>query len=196
MKRNFAILWAAVILFCFAGYANAASVNFEGRPSQLDAGKSSGYFIWQDKEGLHIRARAAEDQHTFSGEIRTDGAFEGVFGKMNGKDDYVKVDNDRDKIRFQFTTLTEETGIDLYVNRGTYVKFNLSLDGDPMNPGNIFIGSENWHPESYKFTIMHDEDKRTGNDDQTVIIIDGGFWWHWGPPHGPGPGPGPRWHRW
>jgi len=202
MKRTVRFMLVLLALVCFSGYAFAAySLKLDGRPDEFKPGKSLGYFMWQDKDGLHLRTTTSGTEHVFSGVIRTNGRFEDVFGKMTGKDDYSRVNRGRDEITFTFTTVGGEAGIDLAINGGTYVKFDLSMDGDNADPATIFIGRDGWHPGDYKFTLRHDDDQERDNDDRTIVIVDEGFWWGWNSPHihrHPGPGrepDGPRHDR-
>lgn len=193
MKNTARMMVIVFILICFSGYALAAQSKLDGQPTMFNLGESTGYFMWQDKEGLHLRT-TSEAKHVFSGVIRTNGKFEDVFGKMAETDDYVHVNRGRDEISFKFTTAGGEAGFDLSLNGGTYIKFDLSMDGEGIDPSNVFIGRDGWHPADYKFTLRNDSDKNSDRNDRTVIIVDGGFWWGWTSPHPhrhlhPGPGP-------
>ena len=214
MKRIMAPILVLLTILGFASYAFAASSStLDGRPTAFNPGGSTGYFIWQDKEGFHLRTTTPGVKHVFSGTINTDGVFVDTFGKSAGIDDSFQVSGDRDKITFQFTNAGDTSGIDLHVKDGTYVTFNLSMDGDRIDLGNIFVGEDGWHPGSNKFTLRHDRDLAK-YDDRTVIIVGGPYWWsypgYWGPGYngywGPGyngywgPGWGPGYyghgHRW
>lgn len=196
MNRKIGLVLILLTLFCVNSYAFASySPKIEGKPIVFNPGNSLGYFMWQDKDGFHLRTTTLGTEHVFSGTIHTNGRFENVFGKTSGAADYSHVNEDWDKITFKFTNLGGESGIDLFLKGGTYVTFDLFMDDDHINPENIFIGSDGWHPGSFKFTLKHDGDN---DKDNTIFIIDKGFWWGWGPPHGywrHGPG-GPKDGRW
>lgn len=185
------MILALLIVLCFASYAFAAQLpRLDGKPAAFKPGNSQGYFIWQDKEGLHVRTTTSERNHVFSGTIRTDGLFEDVFGK---NDDYFYVSDKRNKITFQFTDVGGSSGIDLYLKDGTYVTFVLSVDGDESNTNDIFIGEDGWHPASYKFTIRRDEDVDQHSDERTVVIVGRpGIDWELGA----GPWPHLHWPGW
>lgn len=194
MKYVARMMVIAFVLICLSGYALAAqSPKLDGQPTMFNPGKSTGYFMWQDNEGLHLRT-TSETKHVFSGVIRTNGRFENVFGKMTETDDYARVNRNRNEISFTFTTAGGEAGVDLALNGGTYIKFDLAMDGEGADPVSIFIGRDGWHPGDYKFTLRNDGDKNSDNNDRTIIIVDGGFWWGWTFPHHPyrHPGPGPK----
>lgn len=202
--RGIAVLLLALLtVFCFTGYAAAYSPKLDGRPDGLEPGRNTGYFIWQDKNGLHVRTTTDGSRHVFSGTIRTDGEFRDTFGKSKGGDDAFRVSGDRDKITFRFTNLGDMAGIDVFIEGGTYVTFNLSMDGDEADPAAIFVGGDGWHPGDHKFTFRQEGDRERYSHDRTVIIIGPSFWWrhhgyywdyHWGY-WGPGPWHRP-WHHW
>jgi len=176
-KWRFLVLTLLVTLF-FTSYAFAAySSNFDERPAALESGKSTGYFLWQDKDGLHLRTISTGAAHGFSGTVRTDGRFEDIFEKYKGNnEDYFDVSKSQNKIAYNFTTSEEEEGIDFKLSYGSYVKFSLALDGEPIATEKIFIGKDGWHPARNEFTIRHDEDYTKYIDWGTVYIIGGGFW--------------------
>lgn len=182
MKKVTVFTLVLLTILCFASYASADySPRFDGRPDAFDPGNSLGYFIWQDQDGLHLRTSTAGKIHVFSGTIRTDGEFEDTFSKSADPDDSFRVSDDRDMITFQFTNMGDTSGIDLHVCDGTYVTFNLSMDGDEIDPADIYVGETGWHPGDSKFTIMHDDDPDYHySDNRTVIVIGGPCWW-WGP---------------
>lgn len=195
MKSIMKLVLSVLMLICFSGSAFAAySLKLDGQPDELVPGESLGYFMWQDKDGLHLRTTAPGTVHTFSGVIRTNGRFGDITGKLTGPDDYFRINQDRSEITFTITTEKGEPGLDLSLNGGTYVKFDLSIDGAPADPQAIYIGRQGWHPSSHSFTLSHAGNKETDSHDRTIIIVDGGFWWGWSFPHSnrhPAPGPYP-----
>lgn len=168
--------------------ASSYTARLDGRPAAFEQGGRTGYYIWQDGEGLHLRTAAPGIKHVFSGTIRTDGTFEDTYGKSAGADDAFRINGDRDRITFQFTNIGDSAGIDLHVQEGTYVTFDLSMDGYEVDPAAIFIGEDGWHPGDHKFTLRHDGAPEKYIADRTVIIVGGPPWWHFSAYWGP------RWH--
>lgn len=179
MKKWRLLVFALLVALCANSYAVASySPNTEERPITFEPGKIIGYFLWQDKDGLHLRITSAGIPHTFSGTIRTDGRFENVLGKyQGGNEDYFEVSKSQNKITYNFTTAQDEKGLDFQLSYGSYVKFNLSLDGQSIAPERIFIGKDGWHPARYDFTLRQDGEYLKYADGEKVIIIGGGFWW-------------------
>jgi len=196
MKKWRFLFITVLVMLCFTSYAFASDLaRFDGRPTAFDSG-SMGYFLWQDKDGMHLRITSTEISHVFSGTVRTDGNFENVFGKsQGGNDNYFHVNKNHDEITYNFTTIKDAEGIDFHINDGTYVNFKLSIDGKNINPGEIFIGKDGWHPVSNEITLQYGEYHKRDRDDRSIIIIDGGFFWHdWHDWHERGQGRGPAPH--
>ncbi|AJQ28018.1 hypothetical protein [Pelosinus fermentans] len=185
MKRWRLLVLAFLAAFCLNSYVFASySPNLEERPIAFDPGKSMGYFLWQDKEGLHLRITSTGIPHTFSGTVRTDGRFENVLGKyQGGNEDYFEVNKSQNKIIYNFTTAKDEEGLDFQLSYGSYVKFSLSLDGESIDSEQIFIGKDGWHPARYEFTLRQDGEHLKYADGEKVVIIGGGFWWPRGDGH-------------
>lgn len=198
MKKIIAVILG--LLFCFGSYAFAAdsdSSRLDGKPAAFNPGHVNGYFIWQDKDGLHLRTTTPGEKHEFTGTIHTDGAFKNVFESSKETNNSFSLDKDHNTIDFKFATTGGSDGIDLNVHRATYIKFSLSMDNVNVDPANIYIGSKGWHPDNYKFTISQDDTLMEMGDTSTVIVIaDSPFWGWWNFPDGPyGPGPY-RHHHW
>ncbi len=191
MKRMTVFVLVLLAVLGFTGYAAAYSPNLEDRPEAFDPGRSTGFFIWQDRDGLHLRTSTDGSRHVFSGTIRTDGVFRDTFGKSKGGDDFFRVSGDRSKVTFQFTNLGDTAAIDMFIDGGSYVAFNLSLDGAESDPAAIFIGREGWHPGDYKFTLQQETEQVRYVPSRTVIIVGHNYWWHRGH-HGYYRG---HWHR-
>jgi hypothetical protein len=195
--RKILLVLALLMIVCFTNYAFAAdwSSRLDGKPREFDPGHSKGYYIWEDKDGIHLRVTTPGRKHVFGGTITTNGNFEDVWGKSSGERDHFRVSEDRDKITYKFIVEEGSAGIDFSVSKGSYVKFNLLLDDDDVNPDYIFMGRDGWHPGSHKFELRRndDPDKYDRDDkDRTVIIIGRPYWWHY-PDHYPRH---PHYRRW
>lgn len=200
MKNTARLMLMVFVLICFSGPALAAhSPNLDGPPAAFIAGETTGYFMWQDKEGLHLRTTTSGANHVFTGVIRTNGKFGDILGKTVGTDDYVRIDRSRSEINFRFNIAGGDAGIDLSVKGGTCITFALSMDGEGVDPANIVIGRDGWQPADSKFTLRNDSDKACDHDDRAVLIIESGFWWEWAWPqphrHSTRPMANPGWAK-
>jgi hypothetical protein len=171
MKKFAAFLVLAFTLVALSTSAFAWGPKIDEKPDTLRPGHSQGYFIWRDQTGFHLWTTTRGQRHVFTGTITTDGdrfevrsqglengndrPFGNLFNKnRRNRQDSVKVDNDRDTIRFRFENDGSDLdGINFRVAGGSKVKFDLYLDGRRIDPNEIFIGEEGWHPGRSAFTM-------------------------------------------
>ena len=171
MKKITAFLVLAFTLVALSTSAFAWGPKIDEKPDGFQPGKTRGYFIWRDQNGFHLWTTTRGQRHIFTGTITTDGDRFEVrpqslengnnrhFGHLfinnrHDKQDSVKVDHDRDTIRFRFDNAGSDLdGINFRVAGGSKVKFDLYMDGKRIDPSEIFIGEEGWHPGRSAFTM-------------------------------------------
>lgn len=145
-----------VVLTCFlvtlSGTAFAWSDRSEGRPYQSFFAPPS-LAIWHDRnDEFHVKSTNLRGQHIFSGVIKTDGRFYGIDEKNLENGDFIKLDRDRNSIRFRLTG----RGFDEFsfkVKKGDTLKFDLKRDGRDMPHKQILIGKDGRHPRDNRFTL-------------------------------------------
>ncbi|KYZ74831.1 hypothetical protein AXX12_16555 [Anaerosporomusa subterranea] len=145
-----------VVLTCFlvtfSGTAFAWSDRSEDRPYLAHFGAPS-LSIWHDRnDEFHVKSTNLRGQHIFTGVIQTDGRFYDIDEKNMENGDFVRLDRDRNSIRFRLTG----RGFDEFnfkVRRGDTLKFDLNKDGRDMPRKQIFIGKDGWHPGDNRFTL-------------------------------------------
>ncbi|SEI85585.1 hypothetical protein SAMN05660742_101243 [Propionispira arboris] len=199
MKKTIVLILG--LLFCFGNYvfaANSDSSRLDGKPASFNPGHITGYFIWQDKDGLHLRTTTSNEKHEFTGTIHTDGVFKDIFESSKGTNNTFNLNKDHNTIDFKFITTGGSDAIDLNLHRATYIKFSLSMDSVNIEPTNVYIGKKGWHPDNYKFTISEDDNLMEMGDTDTVIVLgDSPFFGWWNFPEGSyGPGPYRHGHHW
>lgn len=148
-----------VLFTCFlvtvSGNAFAWTDRVEGRPEQSlkQMIYNPSLSVWHDgKNEFHLKSTSMRGHHVFTGVIRTDGRFYDIEQRQLENGDFIKVDRQRDTIRFRLTG----RGIDeisFNVKNGDYVKFDLYKDGEEMPRKDIFIGRNGWHPRDNRFTL-------------------------------------------
>lgn len=153
MKKLFSVLVASLLVLVFCGSAFAWAPRVEGKPDAFEQGKSRGYFIWHDDNGLHMWTTTRGQQHRFSGVIRTDGRIVDVQGKRLEGGDRFGVGPERHELKFDFETAGGDDGVNFRIEGGDRVNFELFIDGHRINPGEIHIGDRGWHPERSEFTL-------------------------------------------
>jgi hypothetical protein len=154
MKKGIlaSIFW--LFLFILSSTAFAWSPQLEGKPEAFHRGEVSGYFIWYDDNGMHLRTATRGQVHNFSGTIRTDGRFIDVQGIRLEAADAYKIGPDKHEIKFTLDTGTLMDGFDFKVEGGEKVVFELLIDGHPVPADEIHGGSGNWHPNNNVFEIL------------------------------------------
>ena len=171
MKKITTIFVLAFTLLAMSVTAFAWGPRMDVKPAAYKAGQNQGYFIWSDNNGFHLWTTTRGQKHVFSGTITTDGnrfdikaqgledrktshPFLAQLGKDRVGKDRVQIDNDRDTIRFRFESSGKDSdGMTFKVVGGSRVKFDLYIDGKRINPSDIYIGGEGWHPGSSTFTM-------------------------------------------
>ena len=155
MKKSVLLLLVLLGALCVSVSAFAWPGYVQGRPSSIDLGDSKGYYIWHDDEGYyHLWASTKNREHQFSGKIITNGHFEDVQGKRLDSSDWYEVKQRSHEIKFDFNTGSHgEDGLKFRVARGEDVRFDLFIDGHPVNTQDIRVGQNDWHPDSHNFAI-------------------------------------------
>lgn len=152
MKKLSCLLVLTCFLVTFSGTAFAWSDRSEGQPYLAHFGTPS-LSIWHDRsDEFHVKSTTLRSQHIFTGVIQTDGRFYDIDEKNMENGDFIKVDRDRNTIRFRLTG----RGFDEFnfkVRRGDTLKFDLNEDGRDMPSKQIFIGKKGWHPRDNRFTL-------------------------------------------
>lgn len=153
MKKLTGFLVLACFLVSLSGTAFAWSDRSEGRPNPGHAIGAPSISIWHDhKDEFHVKSTNLRGQHVFTGVIQTNGRFYDINEKQMENGDFVKVDRDRNAIRFRLTGRGFDE-FDFKVSKGDNLKFDLNIDGRDMPTKQIFIGKNGWHPRDNKFTL-------------------------------------------
>jgi len=149
MKKLSCLALLTCFLVTLSGTAFAWSDRSEGRPEQRPPSLS----VWHDRnDEFHVKSATFRRQHVFSGVIKTDGHFYDIDEKDLEYGDYVRVDHDRNTIRFHFTGRGIDE-INFKVRGGDTLTFDLNKDGRDMERNEIFIGQNGWHPRDNRFTL-------------------------------------------
>lgn len=152
MKKISCFIVLACFLLTLSGTAFAWSDRSEGAPP-LHPFAPPSLSVWHDRnDTFHVKAADLKGRHVFSGVIQTDGRFFDVNEKQLENGDFVRVDRDRNAIRFRFTGRGFDE-ISFKVRRGDTLKFNLLKDGYGMSAKEIFIGRSGWHPKDNRFIL-------------------------------------------
>lgn len=155
MKKNFVLVFVVLMLFAFSGSVFAWPPGVEGHSGNIQekGQRAKGYYIWHDEKGLHLRTVAHGMQHEFRGVIRTDGEFMQIRGARLERDDFFRMNHRRDRITFKFETNDGKDGLDVRIDEGSYVHFELYIDGHRIDPREVYLGDRGRHPRHWEFTL-------------------------------------------
>jgi hypothetical protein len=128
---------------------------WEGRPA-FTAGEATGYFLWQDAGGWHIRWTTKARKHLFSGTVTCDGNFVHFKAVSRDKTDYIKQVSSQ-ILRFDAKAKGGADGIDFRLSPSTtVVEFDLRMDGATAPLESIRIGRGKHRPESMPIRILRE----------------------------------------
>lgn len=147
------ILLSAAFLQLTTASAFAWHLPVDGTPDNYKMGVTRGYAIWQDQEGVHLVVTTKGRPHTFTGSIHTDGRIYDVDGDYLEKDDKLKISRDRERLNFKLSTAGATDRIDFKVHNGHRMKFDLYIDGQPIDAHEIYIGNDGFHPRDNTFVL-------------------------------------------
>jgi hypothetical protein len=147
-----AFLGAVLSATMVANVALAWDGSTEGQPDQLDAG-ATGYFIWHNDNGWHLRAHNNPSGATYSGHIHSDGIFRNVELVRAESTEHLSVGDGGHTINFRFRTFDHIDGLNFSVDGGSNLRFDLETDGHQTLLRHIFLGSSGRHPLSNPFTL-------------------------------------------
>ena len=148
-RLRLAAIFALVTAFALVGTALAWPDLIEGRPYNLEAGGTAGYYLWQRDEGfvLAMTGPAHQPGHIFTGVLETDGRFSEIrLLRAERPDGYAVRENDQ-RIRFHFRTHADLDGLGFDVVGGTHLTSTLLIDGERAPVRRIFMGQRAINPQ-------------------------------------------------
>jgi hypothetical protein len=129
----------------------AFALDPKGRPKGMGPNAASGYYIWQDDKGWHLRAISGSQQRKFDGEITCDGgSINDVKQYRDESANWFKVDGN--KIKINLNTDKNIDGFDFQVNGGS-LTFDLRVD-DRAESSTIRVGANSENPSGVPFTVQ------------------------------------------
>jgi len=127
----------------------ALALDPRGRPKGMGPNAPSGYYIWQDERGWHLRTTTGNEKHKFSGEIISEGgSISAVKQYREEAGSWFKQQGNR--ITIDLTTDKNIDGIDFQSTGG--LTFKLSID-DLEEPSAIRIGANGDNPSGIPFNL-------------------------------------------
>src|SRR5262249_44820158 len=113
----------------------------------------TGYYIWHDDSGIHVRTHGPHEQHDFVMRLRTDGTFTDVSTVRLESRDQVQVLDGGHVLEYHVHTYDGVDGVDFHIVDGSKLHFHLELDQHLISTDRIYLGSMQIHPATNPFTI-------------------------------------------
>src|SRR5438552_5208651 len=152
LRRSFvATLGAIALIAAFATSAFAWPAYVNGAPD-IDANSMTGYYIWHNADGWHLRTHGPENEHDFTARLRTDGTFTDVDPVALENGDVVMEDGDK-VLTIHFHTFGATDGVNFKIDGGEHLNFNLKVDGKRIDTDDIFLGAIGRHPRHNPFMV-------------------------------------------
>ncbi|MFN8632727.1 MAG: hypothetical protein U0893_02655 [Chloroflexota bacterium] len=145
---------ALMLVGVTAGSAFAWPDRLDGRPEQFEVGGDSAYYIWTDNgNDFHLATTGPGPHRSFVAIVRTDGEIEDVDqARLEDGDRYELLDGGQ-RMVVHFETFGNVDTINWHIRDGSFVHFNLQVDGHPIRPVNVYLGHEGYHPPAPVFRI-------------------------------------------
>lgn len=154
MKKKIMSIFIVMAMFLSISTVFAAwSPDMTGSPAISN--HSHGYFIWRDNSGIHVKM-ISEENASFSGSIQTDGQFRDVSTRNIEDNGNVQVEN-HNNLKFKAKRVTNAE-MDFNIVDSDSITFELFIDGKKVNPKNIYLGKEEWHPTDNSFSVYRDRE--------------------------------------
>jgi hypothetical protein len=153
-KSAFAALVAVVALLAvMIPVASAAPLtDTNGSPNVTDD-SPTGYFIFHDENGFHLRTHGPKAEHDFRAVLTTKGTFDGVDLIRLEPDDQVQLEDGGHRMVIHFHTFDGIDGVNFVVKGGDKLHLKLELDGQDAPTNQIYLGPQGRHPKHNPFSI-------------------------------------------
>lgn len=157
LRSRASILGAVVSAGALLAVSVPAAFAWEGPitegPPALTEDSPTGYFVWHNTDGFHLRTHGPAAEHKFVARLHTDGKFTDVDAVKLEKDDKLKIKDDGHTLVLRFHTYDGFDGVNFHIDGGHKLRLNLKLDGKEAPLSSIYLGEDGAHPKSDPFTI-------------------------------------------
>jgi hypothetical protein len=140
----------------------------QGRPTAMNNVNVLGYFIWQEGDRWFLKTITQGSLRQFTGTVRTGGTFADVTRVSLEDNDLVRVNDANNEINFNLKTEGDEDGISFRLNNSQDATFALYMDGQVINPSNIYLGSQNIRPTANPFSLSSRDGQYTINNNRDL----------------------------
>ncbi|MBX7111675.1 MAG: hypothetical protein K1X87_07490 [Dehalococcoidia bacterium] len=126
----------------------------DGRPAQLQAGGTEGWYIWNDGDGFHLAStKPVPAGKTFTAVLMTDGKFTDVSRIRLEGADLVHTKLKGHQLIVAFRTHDGIDGVNFHVDGGQRLRFTLREGKHRIAANEIYVGAGGAHPEHNPFVL-------------------------------------------
>jgi hypothetical protein len=155
MRNKLAVAFAAVSALLLASVPAAFAWTgpvTDGAPD-IDKDSPTGYYIWHNDDGFHLRTHGPNERHDFVAHLRTDGTFEDVDAIKLEDRDRVEVLDGGHELLIEFHTYDFTDGVNFHINGGERLRLSLALDDRLISTDHIYLGKDGDHPDHNPFVL-------------------------------------------
>jgi hypothetical protein len=124
-----------------------------GAPA-LEEGKAEGYYIWVDKEGVHLRWTADTEPRLYTGRIDTDRPIKEIKRVRENVGGWARTHGNRIVLFSSTVRAKVIDGIDLVIPGAQKVQILMDIDGKPPTVEQVFLGEKEAHPKGIPLRLL------------------------------------------
>ena len=151
--RMFIVLGIVLGLPLLAGSRTymVTAANVRGEPT-LEANQTSGYYLWCDRQGLHLRWTTDGTPLLFTGRIDLDKPVREVKRVRQEAGGWARSHGKR-VVMFSATSRGDIDGVDVVVPAARRARIELQIDGKDASAEQIFLGARGLHPDGVPLKV-------------------------------------------
>jgi len=143
----------ATVVLASASSAFAWQGPVDGGAPDLNHDSPTGYYLWHDDNGLHLRTHGPNARHDFDARLRTDGTFQDVDVVRAESRDGVQVVDGGHELVIHFQTFDATDGVNFHIDGGERLRLALRLDDHLIGTDHVFLGPNGDHPDDNPFVL-------------------------------------------
>ncbi len=125
----------------------------QGRPATLEPGAARGLYLWHDDHGWHAFVTHPGDHPVlFKATVQSSGRIYGV-ERVSERGDDVTVNPSRTAVRLRAVNFGHLDGMAFRTACAQRITVSGTINGRPIQAGEVFLGADGSHPTSVPFVI-------------------------------------------
>jgi hypothetical protein len=121
---------------------------------EIEPNKVVGFYLWADKDGLHLRWTTDGTAHLFSGRLDLDKPLKELVRVREVAGGWARMHGNR-VVMFSSTSRGAVDGLDLVIPAGRKVRLEIQVDGKDPLPEQVLLGAKGNNPKGFPLTITY-----------------------------------------